>query len=1139
MSYKSGDQTPTFQMAVATFQPLQEEVLACENVTLTLKKTKKKQQAVLVLCVPGEGSRVTLRDGAMFYVGDKDRKSIRPKTTHRVSRLESVEHSGMFDATFDFDGAVISATFETHLQREMFVSAMKRLQRDVKTGATSSGGGHGAASDVVGFVSHSVEEAANADAAARVKQLKQEKRRALAPEEESRLLQLLGTDSQSQRFADMTRLQEELAGHAKTVELLAAREVKDARDQWDNAQKQVMKLNDTVRLLQGRISVYATNLISKKPVIRKIEEGTSHLHRRLENVQALAASMRELEERLNLNPGTLFTLSQLSKEGDDLVNFFTNSDRARTVSKAMRHMETMLRDDDLDKDFPIALIKEQRGVFLKHRRMIVAKTTLYALSIIEIYRVHYLTTDAGRYSSVGRLVWRLHQELTSKLEDVGDILCAMERIDMEGFAALLRKYRASMQMVYTLEIKKFFAEARLQVKTVGFNSTQPLLGSRDTTQAAIQSLMETDMMGSTPMPIPGGSVPYFTPLGAGVASPTPRRVMSLRPNTGMRGAMGSMSPQSYRTGLDPAEGIVEVNHRDDDSVGSGKKKADTPDLFVDVPELNMAGRRLQRPGQLINVQLKPAGRASAFTSRLDPNGTGCLRPDVSFALAVEAAMDVALREEQVLANCFGLVHFTPKDPADITADDAPVDPKEEREGLARNVLLDLSLKEIFGGDAILVFENKNTEDAPIMKKPKPPLAPKKVKRRSSDDSDDDDEPEDEEEDDSADEKEAEKKRKREQIARDRRNYLKFELMQYTEHVLDRCDRVYAIPMLCMVRGMLEPSLPTAKSPYCSDILRSVEEQLRQGVAEFVAEQTESIERCGRKWMLRPHALLHCFAKLPALLRRLEATHNSLSTEVFDTADYASTIMSFVDQSFHWLDVISSIRPPTALESNSMVVSLADVIAEKLRDFAGMATDSADPKAIKRGYLAQYRHHAFFCAMFVSFPEVAFCRSLLHDRYDSCLVKRDRYEELYLVRCIFMEHLPTFARFILSAEDLSRTYLVEELSHHRTVSAEAVRTLVESLEGDVRSGVPSAAARIRKHFTRDVRPNTPEEGFHRTLLHVTWAHFVQLLETKLLSLRSMLQTWPHLRNAQIKLTLGPKELREIVDAVVGKKAGVTE
>lgn len=1118
------DTSPLLQAAVATFKPRQEEVVACESVTLLAKDKKPR---ILTLCVPSEGSSTPLAEGAVLYVALMDQKLLKPKMTLRISRLVDVQHAGMFDASFSFSGASVDVSFEAHLQRELFVAAVRRVQRDIKSGVSSRG-------EVSAYLTEAAEAEANADAQMRVKKLRQEKRRAFSAEEEERVLGLVREGHGA--FDDMHQVQVSLGRISKKAELATAREISLTKQAWDDVREEIDGLNDAVKTVQTRIQKYSVNLLGKKTVIQQIESENNVLHRTLKNVEALSLQLHELHDRLTLDEQTLQILSQLSKEQNELVRFFANRDRARAVARAMKHMEEVLHDEELEREFPIAAMREQKTVFLQHRRMIVSKATLYALAIIEIHKVHYLTTDRDRFSGGGRVVWRMHDELLQKLEDIGAIIAALERINMENFVAVLRKYRASMQQVYTLEIRRFFSEVRIQVKKVGVLG-QSLLGERDSTEAAMRHVMETGMLGETPhavgttgATVNGRATSYFN-------SPMPAVPQA------SASAFSQMSP-SYRCGVDFGAGFHIKKHlsalrhsldrdgSDEDEHGASKKKKEEQlmTLYVEVPELNLAKQRLQRPGQLTGLTLHAAGAATALTSRMDPFGSGCVRPDIMFAVALETVVDCILREECLLSNCFN-IRFEPP-PADVdeleNEEGAAARRAREKEAqrMTRNELFDVSLKELFAGDAVLVLADADT-GAP------PPRVSKKKKRRAMNS-------DDEEEESSSTDSEEERRVAKAVLEKRKRNYIQFEMVEFAQFMVERCDRVYVLPMLCMVRSLQRQDLPSAKSNYCREMLECIEKDvLAPGLARYVAEQTESIERCGRKWKLRPHALLHPFAKLPLLLRRLDATINSLNTDVLDTQDYASVVMSFVDQSFLWLDIISHIRQPTEREASGSVVTVADFLTEKVRDFVGLADDLGDPNAIKKGYLAQYRHHAFFCAMLQTFPESSFSRQLLQERYDSSLVKRERYEELYLTRLILSDHLPQLAHFMLTAEDLIRTYTVSELSHHRSLSADTVTRLLVGLEAEVVRGVPEAAARVRKHFTRDVRPNTPEDGFHSTLLHVTWRHFVDVLLTKFRALEQMVATWPHLaaaRRAGLQLTFTAKDVQRVVDSLVTKSMG---
>eukprot|EP00658_Telonema_sp_P-2_P031286 TRINITY_DN23452_c0_g1_i1.p1 TRINITY_DN23452_c0_g1~~TRINITY_DN23452_c0_g1_i1.p1 ORF type:complete len:233 (-),score=39.99 TRINITY_DN23452_c0_g1_i1:147-755(-) len=173
---------------------------------------------------------------------------------------------------------------------------------------------------------------------------------------------------------------------------------------------------------------------------------------------------------------------------------------------------------------------------------------------------------------------------------------------------------------------------------------------------------------------------------------------------------------------------------------------------------------------------------------------------------------------------------------------------------------------------------------------------------------------------------------------------------------------------------------------------------------------------------------------------------------------------------------------------------------------------------RKGYLMQYRHNAFFCCVFAGLPRSSRCRELLVTRFTQASFARDHYEELYLTRLIFADAFPHFSRFVSTAEDLFQTYKLEELNHNKALSKVIVSEALKELPAEIKSGIASAATRIKKHFTGDVRFGTTDEAFHKAILKQTWQHFGRLIKGKVAFLeKRLLVELAHLSGVQTPVT----------------------
>lgn len=1127
------------------FRQRGDEVVAGETVSEIGNKKKASKPRLIILSRPLSGS-----GGATLTIVsvEPNHQRVKLKSAFAVDRLTDVSNEGSFDATFNFGASgLLSVSFESHIQREMFVAAARRLQTTPSSGGARGGYADGRLGTIRGVLTEAVGAEVEADAAARVRKLRQDKRRVFSTEEEQHLLKHMGNGGAG--FDDIKQFQEALLRQQKSLELRSLDLLTTSEAAWQEAQQQVQNLVQDVEEVEQRIEEYSTHLLSKKSVIQQVEHDNNTLQRRQQNLEALYIMMADLRDQLSLSPATVALLSRLRTVPEDgLVAFFTEGSNAVTLSVAMKHMQGVLHNPKLDSDFPINAVVERKAYFLEQRKMITQRSKAYILSTIESFEATYFA-DKTRYSRDASLVWRLHVELSVKLMNISDIICALGRIDVEGFGNALRKYRSSMQKIYSLEISRFFKTLKKQIKKVNTWRGPFLLGTFESRKEAMSMRMETAQAGETPRV---SSRNWYS------ATPalTPRLMQyddDSNTDAGGRGRSASTRGEDDHTRL-----TVEFP-----SVADLHMEGNVPATAIELHESANTLRKL-------DVRAETSSVVSGIKS-LAPttSGGGYVRPDLAFAIALESAVLAVLHEEAILRSCFGLVDTSATDPSGDVRGDAsnvwssPLDADKKDEtpftrtsagsrslgdaeaDADRLQMMQDSLLELFGGAdantlvrvlqgssraASAQHSRSNSRSRDIGLPPRPPLGgyggctPRNQEstfphRRSlsgasstgrsdgygggSSFSGGDDRDSDFVDDGTA----------RTAL---HRNFLIRSMRDLANFFVERCDRIYCIPVLCMIRAYRrrgDNAMLPSKSAFCQFMLGELETIMSGGMVQFVAEQTESITRCRKRYVVKPTALLHCFAKLPALFLRFEAVHNALAPNVCDRTEYSSIALSLVDQSFDALDLITNVKG-TGDDMNEEQLKLHKLIAQKVN--AVLDGVEADINSLKWVFVQQYRHQSFFCAFYSTMPSDSFAVELLADHYASAKLKRDRYEELYLTRIILVGSFPVFGVFAISAEDLSMIYSKEELRHHKALAPDAVAKMVNGLEKELRTGVRASAARMKKHFLRDVDLNGNEASFHRTLLQRTWQHFSTLLLQKFDFLTDLL-SWSMYKDLAVTVT----------------------
>ncbi|ORC82988.1 uncharacterized protein TM35_000791140 [Trypanosoma theileri] len=1047
------------------FRQRHEEVLACESVAVIGRGTsgQGQKQRMIALCRPFGAAASASPSSPSSSVSQttlnvlrvESDRVIKVKLVFVVARLVDVSHDGNFDATFNFGSSgMISVAFESHIQREMFVAAVRRVQRDLQPLQISlAQSGPGPA--VQAFLTDAVGAAADADAAARVKGLRRARHRALSGEDERRLQAFLGPNG----FDDVRSTELRLLARQKEAELAAVAVLLTSGSAWEGVRCRIADIITDMEELEGRIAQYSRHILSKKDQLQRIEHQNNKLQRKQRNLEKLHEHLEEFCGQLSLPKQTSALLLRLrSTRDEDLVSFFAEGNNAQILSDAMKHMRTLLHNTKLSTDFPIAAVAERRAFFTEQRRMIAHRSKAYILATISKHEEAYLA-DRNRYSGKGRVVWRMHTELMGQLMSIRDMITALAHIDLEGYIAVLRRYRVSMQRVYALEVHRFFKYLRELVKKVG--SRGPfLLGVRDSPDDMLATHVET--MGGTGARSRSGSV-------AGGAASTNLWGGSLR---------SSPDPSLAQTPRGRSNSIAQSNN----------SKYNDEVVSVELPCCQDESLRLYDRSS-VHVGTPSASSAFSLTSGFAGKKNGELRPDLALAIAIETTFTIVLQEEEIMRQCFGLAE---KERVNV---DNSIEGSTVLNSTALTIgerdaseLLGESLLELFGGDKLVQFSSAATNSTSQLQGNETEFSGSKV--TAIDDAD----------------------RNSVNILRraQQRCFLQQQLLGFAEYCGEKCDRLYAVPVIVMVKAYLREGTRTAASSFCLVMLQALERLVASIISRSIAEQTASIAACRRRYLLHPAGMLSCFTKLPVFVQRMEVIHDALPPAICSRNDYASIALSFVDQSFEALNYITNLVGQDT--RRDLKLSITETIAMR----AIKLLDGVDNKSAKRGFIQQYRHHAFFCAFYTSLqPTNCYAVDLLRERNESSELLRDRYEEVYLTRVVLVKDFTEFGSFVLVAEDLVRVHSREELRHHNALSVEAVRRVLRSLPREMRNGIPSSSKRMKKHFLRDVA-GKQEESFHCTLLQRLWQHFGILLLQKIDFLEALLR-WPMYEGIEMSVT----------------------
>eukprot|EP00796_Vickermania_ingenoplastis_P007872 gene7872-5499_t len=648
-----------------------------------------------------------------------------------LSRLvgTSVENTSLVDLTFDFGGSgSISVQFESNIQREMMAAAIDRLRgsRAASAGATTSAAalledGAVAAGDVTRNGGSAPER----------------RRGGFSAEEEEKLLQYIGESG----LDDTEHFQEVLLHGQKSMELKLLHTLVENSSLWATAKEQVHSLVKDVEAVEQRIALHSANLLAKRLTIQKIEHDNNTLQRKKRNLEELFEAVQRLRDVLQLDPQAEGCLERLRNTPDDaLPRFFEDQANIRELSLAMRHMHEVIQNINLQRDFPIAAVKERKAYFLEQRRMIVFRSKAFLFSLIHQYEKRYLS-DSSRRSKRRVLVWRHHSDLHRILLEMGEIMKATGRIDMEGFTSLLRCYRVSMRRVYAAELSAFFHQLQQQMRIC---KKKPfLIGSPMSRRRAVQFRAETLQFGDVlpprgllPLPgyaelvrqVPPAAAPSRTPTDADGNPPTLPLPAAAAGSAALLAAGTSAGGiASSATALKRGAGGP---HGSSGSPAASAPPVVLPDvkeherLLVELPctpscaatsppSLHTALLRLYRDPEVFsaaNLRIAAGNQKFRFGKLLCGSSSsssaedGELRPDLALAMALQCTMEALLMEETVLSQCFGIEEGTHYRAAATSWGDAVPPPTSPLSPAALMTVSNNSLLSIMGPEELRAYQ---------------------------------------------------------------------------------------------------------------------------------------------------------------------------------------------------------------------------------------------------------------------------------------------------------------------------------------------------------------------------------------------------------------------------------------------------
>ncbi|CCD14332.1 unnamed protein product [Trypanosoma congolense IL3000] len=527
-------------------------------------------------------------------------------------------------------------------------------------------------------------------------------------------------------------------------------------------------------------------------------------------------------------------------------------------------------------------------------------------------------------------------------------------------------------------------------------------------------------------------------------------------------------------------------------------------LSVDLPVAQQDSLRLYDPARARTPAAGHQRSASSgsILSLISSRKRGHLDPDVALAMAFETVVCMVLHEEETLRLCFGLTEGDDQSNNGVDSEGELFLPTTDRtQGCVkvdRATLLRESLAELFGGEKVVIF-SPGISGASLTEDPQGGKSYPSTRRGSSCST-------------SVAVKGEEYPDEDGSCSASSRSYLQRQLVDLLKYVGERCDRLYMLPVMVMIKAYRRSGSVVASSSFCQMIFQALEPVLASTVSRSVMEQTASIKTCTRRYLINPSGLLICFLKLPTFVQKLESMHDALPPALRSHKEYTSYVLTLVDQCFESLNCVTNLTKSEA----SCEVKLSRLECLSRRGYRIFNGNGESTKSADHSFLQQYRHHAFFCSFYDSLHPMCNAVGLLRERYESSCALRDRYQELYLTRVVLVKEFPEFGPFALVAEDLAQVHTVDELRHHSTFSVDAMRNIVADMSQEVRNGIKRSSEKMKKHFLRDVARRKDEVSFNCMLLQQVWSSFTTLFLQKF-DFLSAVAEWPIYTDLEVPIT----------------------
>lgn len=948
------------------------------------------------------------KDEAVLYILQQSEEALKKKgpksqayvvkRSFAVSRLQQTTTEGTTSVAFSVDKDEVLLTFESPIQRDVMLAAIKRQTR----GMLGQGGRTGLFGTVASAYSATLDGAPKPQQTIQTTNLTT-KKVVLAPEEASQLLATLSDLNED--LSDMPHFDEALGDRIRDLEHEAANAVAESEAAWCRVSQGVEAVLQDVVILEDRVEQYSREIVARRPVIDAIEHESSRLQRSQGNLQLLLKQLTSLCDQLTMSNEDVETLKQLRQAaiGNNLPPFLMNEGNFLRVVHVMDSVDSIVGLTTLEKDFPLSAVRE-RQTQMKQDHLFIAECMKFFMAQYIDHAVDELVGDKRNFSGSTRIVWKRHELLLKKLSMMHHATPTIKKKDVEGFMRLLRQYTDSIRLVIYMEYHRFLKSLRAHTRRIGWRGPF-LLGSSASNEDQLKVLMTSREIGATP-------------IRSNCSVDTP----------------GTITPARSSISL--------VN-------GDTTAKEDDEILEVTLPNLKKCGASVFASNVNVPSRVVLQSAASSVTAKvMGTSSPSVLRPDVAFGMLLDAVCDISLGEEELLRGTFLLGAPTQ------TKQPAKGKRKGKKEGEKVSLLDDgdanvkcaiateeekllmASLNEIFSGNDMVYLDNCDERGVPVCN-----------------------------------------------------NMLLSEMLDFVGFLGNSCDPIYTVPILSMIDGLLERP-PIRSSDFMTQLLKALSGKVSEVHRASCASQTNSVRSCGRKALKSMPALLPSFSRLPLLINWIENMNAALEFVNWQHAD--RMVLDLVQQAFETLDMVSHVGASSANGKQDFLPGADNQQHVEERDEEGGEVVDAD--MIRRGYFVQFRHHAFFVAA-VRTSLAPHMQELLASRVTGCEGLRDRFEELYLTRVLFAKGFPILYRFVTVAEDLLTTYQMAELVHNRATSYDNVESLLANLCDQLERGIQETADRLTRHVTAGIDTQSTEEGFHKTLLGVTWTHFADLLVRK--------------------------------------------